>query len=385
MKKKVLVSVLVMILCCSFTLYSQATVSDLQNEKKEIENNKNETEEELNDIKVEKNEALSKISELSESIEQSEQELKKLRSQITELENSIKQLEKEIKEAEVRYNEQKLALEDRIIAQYKSGKTTYLDVLLNSTSLSNFISNYFLVGKIARIDKQLLEDINTEKETIERKKANLDEQKVDMKAKKAEAEKKDTMLKNAKAQKVNQVSKLSETEQELQKKIEEYDRQEREVENKIQEEIKAAQSANSGTSQGGNYTGGKLLWPVPSSRKVTSPFGERIHPIYHVPKMHKGIDVGGAKKGDPFIAVADGKVIRAKDRGDGYGKCVMIDHGNGLSTLYAHGSEFFVKEGEYVKAGTKVLAVGDSGLSTGVHAHFEVRVNSVPVDPMNYL
>ena len=197
---------------------------------------------------------------------------------------------------------------------------------------------------------------------------------------KAEAEKENVKLKNAKAQKNSQVQKLSEKEKSLQEQIDQHDREMQDLE----AQIRVAQSSNSNGGQAPVYTGGKLAWPVPSSHKINSYFGYRIHPVYHVNKLHAGIDIGGADWGAPFVAAEDGIVIKAEYYG-GYGNCVIIDHGGGITTLYGHGSAIYVKKGQRVTRGQNVLAIGSSGTSTGKHAHFEVRVNGTPVDPLPYL
>ena len=154
--------------------------------------------------------------------------------------------------------------------------------------------------------------------------------------------------------------------------------------NELAAKIKAAQKVNNSAGTSSVKYNGKLAWPVPSSGKITSYYGYRIHPIYHVNKLHAGIDIGGAAWGAPFVAAEDGTVILARYYG-GYGNCVIIDHGGGISTLYAHGSAIYVSEGQKVTRGQNVLAIGSSGTSTGKHAHFEVRVNGSPVDPLPYI
>jgi len=144
------------------------------------------------------------------------------------------------------------------------------------------------------------------------------------------------------------------------------------------------------------YTGGKMAWPVPGFYRITSSFGYRIHPVYNTKRFHSGIDIGSNYNGNTktsiyganFVAAQDGTVIFAglmPSLESGYGRCVIIDHGGGISTLYGHGSQILVSTGQKVKKGTPVMKVGSSGTSTGAHAHFEVRVNGSPVDPMKYL
>ncbi len=134
---------------------------------------------------------------------------------------------------------------------------------------------------------------------------------------------------------------------------------------------------------GGDYIGGEMQWPVPASTRVTSPFGYRIHPILGVKKLHTGIDIGVAS-GNTVVAANAGKVIKAAWN-NSYGYMVMVDHGGGIVTLYAHNSVLKVSTGDTVTRGQTVALSGSTGASTGPHVHFEVRVNGEYKNPMNYL
>ena len=132
------------------------------------------------------------------------------------------------------------------------------------------------------------------------------------------------------------------------------------------------------------YIGGEFAWPVPGYTRITSKYGMRTHPITGIYKLHTGVDIG-APMGANFVAANDGIVVKAGYNG-AYGNMVIIDHGGGVQTLYAHGSEILVKVGDVVKKGeTAVLKVGSTGYSTGAHAHFEVRINGETTDPLPYI
>ena len=380
--KKILSVFILIIFILSMTCYSFATsVNDLTNQKTDITNQRKDAEQKIDQLEQEKDETLSQINELSDKIADSERELENLGNQIKELEASIKTTEKELQESEEKYQKQQKMFEARVVAQYKAGKTSYLDVLLGSDSFTSFLSKYYLLGKVAKADNALLDSIEAEKQKIERTKAELEKKKSDVKTAKANQEKTNVILINAKVQKNNQVAKLSKEQADLQKQIDEYDAEMKELERlikKAEEEAKKGNGNNNFT-----YTGGQLAWPIPGYNNITSNYGMRIHPIYKVPKLHTGIDVG-APKGASFVAAEDGVVILAKYNG-GYGNCVIINHGNGITTLYGHGTSILVSNGQTVKRGQPVLTVGSTGTSTGNHAHFEVRKNGSPVDPLPYL
>ena len=167
--------------------------------------------------------------------------------------------------------------------------------------------------------------------------------------------------------KENYVAQLSQEEKEIQAKIDEYNQRFHEINSQILE------LAQQGLDT--KYIGGELAWPVPGYTRITSKYGMRTHPITGVYKLHTGVDVG-APMGASFIAANDGLVVKA-----GFNSA----YGGGISTLYAHGSEIKVQEGEYVKRNQEILKVGSTGYSTGAHAHFEVRINGVVTDPMPYI
>ena len=137
------------------------------------------------------------------------------------------------------------------------------------------------------------------------------------------------------------------------------------------------------SSNNSEYTGGSMTWPLPGYYSITSPFGNRLHPILKVYKMHTGVDIAGAGcNGKNVVATADGKVIHAGWI-SGYGNTVMIDHGGGIVTLYAHSQKLLVKKGDTVTRGQAIMLVGSTGYATGPHLHFEVRVNGKYVNPVD--
>lgn len=380
MKKKILAGLIIFSVCFNVTMFSFATsVSDLKDQQSEISDKNDELEDQKKEVTEQKNEALSKIDELTSQISSSESKINELNAKVKELEESITTKEQELEEAEKRQKEQEETLEKRLIAQYKTGKVDYWSILLNPDGFLDFFSNLHNIERIAKIDSELIDTIKNEKESIQKQKEELTAQKSEAKTAKAEAEKESVVLKNAKALKNSEVAKLSEKEKSLQEQIEQNDKEMKELE----AQIKQLQLANSNNSSF-TYTGGQLGWPVPSSHSISSTYGYRIHPIYGVNKLHTGIDIGGAAWGAPFVAAEDGIVIKAGENG-GYGLCVIIDHGKGISTLYGHGSAIYVSTGQTVKKGQTVLGIGSSGISTGKHAHFEVRVNGTPVNPLPYL
>lgn len=376
--RKILCVVLAFLIC-SFSVisYVQAEeLTDLQTQQEELQNQINNATGELEGVQEELSENLRQVQKLDEKIEASQAELSELNTKITELQTSIDEVEEKLEEAEERYKRQKEILEVRLVAMYETSDTQYLDVILSSRSISDFLSNCFLITELANYDTELLEDMKTQKDEIELAKKKLDYKREQYATIKQNQTKTAKILENTKIVRENYIAKLSDREKDIQAKIDEYNARFTEVNNEILS--LALQGIDT------QYIGGELAWPIPGYTRITSKYGMRTHPITGVYKLHTGVDVS-APTGANFVAANDGLVVKAGYNG-AYGNMVIIDHGGGVSTLYAHGSEIMVQVGQTVKRGeTVVLKVGSTGYSTGSHAHFEVRLNGVTTDPLPYI
>ena len=375
MKRRIVSVVLSIIMIFSIVLPTYAASNS--EKKSKLESQISNAKSEKAEVSEEKASVLEEIDKLNSQISEYESQISELNKKVDKLQDSIKSKEKEIKKLETEFEEKEQLLAERLVAMYEAGQTTYLDVLLSSDGIANFISNYYMAEQLAEADQEVMNSIMEQQTTIEKAKKELEEQKKEISESKKEVEAKNEKLTTAKASKQAKVNSLSSKEKKLQAQIDEYESDLASVE----AAIKNYEQQNSSSSP--QYTGGKLAWPVPGYYSITSYYGYRIHPIYGYSKLHTGIDVG-APKNAKFVAAEDGVVISASYSG-GYGNRVIISHGGGLSTLYAHGTSILVSAGQTVKRGDPVLTVGSTGLSTGNHAHFEVRVNGNYVDPLNYL
>ena len=366
-----------LILVFMLNLYSSYAINlnELQEKYNEVQNNINQANEELENVTNELTENLQQVQQLDEQILKSEQEIEQLDSNIENLQEQIKIQEEKLKTAKQDYSNQKEILENRLIAIYEAGEIQYIDVILSSTSFTNFLSNYFLISQVAQYDKDLLEIIGKEKDRIELATEKLEADKTQLVTLKKNAQKTSSILQSTKNLRQNYILKLSEEEQAIQNKIDEYNNEVNEIEAQIKQV-----TLNSISEE---YIGGDMVWPIPGYTTITSKYGMRTHPITGVYKLHTGTDIS-APIGANFVAMADGVVSKAEYNG-AYGNMVIIDHGGGIATLYAHGSEILVQVGQTVNKGDVVLKVGSTGYSTGPHAHFEIRVNGETVDPIEYL
>jgi len=347
----------------------------------------------LKALKTERDAMQGDIKDTQSQLEQGKQKVKQLESEIKTLDNRIYQTEVEINELGLQINDTKTqitealdrlnkkqaeldaqndALNMRLRSMYKNGDIGLLSVLLGSGTLTDLMTNMDMVQRIYDYDAKLLASLEDQYEVINQEKQDLLDLKAQLLELQDEAEKKKASLEAdqiAAAQKREQVQQSN---KDLEAQI---DAMKKEAD-ALSAQIKLLQSSRA-------YVGGKMLWPSQSSTRVTSPFGNRLHPILKVYKLHTGIDIG-APNGTNILAANDGTVISA-GYNNSYGYMVMLDHGGGIVTLYAHCSKLLVSKGDAVARGQVIALVGSTGMSTGPHLHFEVRINGVYKNPLEYV
>lgn len=353
----------------------EKNLDDLQIEKNNLESEIETSNTQIQFIESELTTTVAEIAEINQKIVDKQMEIQTLEAQEKDLLIYIEEAEKELEKSNERYNSQKDLLEKRLVAMYEMGETSYLDLLLNSESIMELLSNYYLIEEIAKADTELLETVEAERKYNKKLKQALETKKLVLTASRETREKHTISLENMGKIKNSRLKQLSEEEFELHQMIEEYQKQIADIET----EIRLLAIANIGE----DYVGGSMAWPVPGYTRITSSFGMRTHPITGIYKLHTGVDIG-APLGASFIAANDGIVTYA-GWNKAYGNMVIIDHGGGITTLYAHGSEILVNVGDTVYQGNPVLKVGSTGYSTGPHAHFEVRVNGEYVEPLDFI
>lgn len=378
--RKYLCMVLAFIIICTYitVVYaedSNSNLTDLQNKQQDLQNQLTESNEQLDEVQSQLSDNLQQIEKLDEKIKQSEDKISQLDTQVKELQEEISNIQSQLEVAEKNYETQKEIMEKRLVAIYEAGDTRYIDVLLKSNNLSEFLSNYYLITEITTMDQSLLDEVETQKKEIELSKEKLEKNQETLGAALQTQTKTATVLQNTKTLRENYISRLSDEEKAKQAQIDEITAQYEAVNNQILELAKQGLDTE--------YIGGVLAWPVPGYTKITSNYGMRVHPITGQYKLHTGVDIS-APIGANFVAANDGIVTKA-EYNTAYGNMVIIDHGGGISTLYAHGSEILVTVGQTVKRNEAILKVGSTGYSTGPHAHFEVRINGVVTNPIEYI
>lgn len=358
---------------------SEQRAAEAESEKAAVEQEQVAVTNEQKQLEAERDKLMAEISALAKEMEKTEGEIRVAEEQLKiteqELEDAIKQVEK-----------QDELMQKRTRLMYSNGVVSYLDVLLSANSFSDFLDRFDSLQLILKSDRDILDSYKDAQQVVEDKKAEVETQLASLEELYTEQEKEEKELLAKEDEKEKLIAQLHEKYEELEEihaELSEISEEEERNLVKIASELSKLYAEKKRISN--PYSGGKLGMPIGSGHRVTSNFGVRIHPISGVKKAHNGIDFG-APSGTSIFAAESGNVIVAKYT-SGYGNTVIIDHGNGLWTLYGHikNGGILVSEGDQVKRGDKIALVGSTGNSTGPHLHFEVRKNEVPVNPSNYL
>jgi len=369
----IIISMIVTITFSNICVYAE-NITELQEKSNQINENITETTNRLQAVQEEVSENMKQLQELDVQLAQSEEELNKINIEVSNLTSQIAENEQKLSKVQSQYDKIKNVLDARVIEMYKSDNLQFLGVLLAAKNVKELIKTYEKLILLSKYDKGLLDNAEQQIEEIQTTKKILDEKKKQVVESKQLQQRKTQVVQNSKTRREYYLSKLTKQEQELQAQIDEYNTQVTQIENEIK--ILALGSISE------DYIGGVFVWPVPGRTSLTSLYGMRVHPITGAYKLHTGIDIS-APLGTNFVAAANGVVSKATYN-TAYGNMVIIDHGGGVQTLYAHGNSILVQVGDEVKAGTPILEVGSTGYSTGPHAHFEIRINGQTVNPLDY-
>lgn len=368
--------------------------------KNELNQKIQETKDNLNEVNSQKEESQDKVNNLSSQIDSYESKINSLKSEIETKTNEVNELQKKLDELEAEREKNQSLLDERLVTLYESGEVSYLDMLLSSTDLTDFISSYYMIETLTAADKELIQNLENDKKEIADTQEKVNNSLGEIEKNKTELESVQQELSKAKNEEQTKVDKLTEQSHDLENDIEEYEKkmkeldakekaQEAALQKKYEEAKKKAEqgnssgsNSNSGSSSGGSVSSKGFIRPVKTG-KITAGM------YYSSGKYHGAVDFG-VSVGTPVYAAADGIVVTSTWGGsDSYGYYIKIKHYNGLYTLYAHGSSLVAKVGQEVKQGQLIMYSGNTGNSTGPHLHFEVRVApggyNNRVNPLNYL
>lgn len=372
----------VAMVCVISTQVYASSLDDAQQDKKAAEDNKSDAEEILAGLEKDKNDLEVWITKLDGELSEIQDKIAGLNAEKEDLQGQISDKQAELEIAKANEEKQYANMCARIQFMYENDSVDYAEVLLSAASMSDVLNQSEYASAIADYDYRMLDELIQTREEIANAEQvlQMDLQSVEtLTAQVEEEEATTTALIDEKSQKVEEYDDLIERQQKI---IDACDAEIQAAAQKIAE-IEAAANAN---GEFVPYSGGALTWPCPSSTRITSYFGYRTPDGGYVNANHKGIDIG-APAGTPAVAAASGVVIISR-YSNSAGNWVVISHGNGLYTMYMHGSKLCVTEGQYVNAGDTVLLVGSTGWSTGPHLHFGVGVggytSAYSVDPLTY-
>jgi len=374
--------------------------SSISSQKNELNQKIQETKDNLNEVNSQKEESQDKVNNLSSQIDSYESKINSLKSEIETKTNEVNELQKKLDELEAEREKNQSLLDERLVTLYESGEVSYLDMLLSSTDLTDFISSYYMIETLTAADKELIQNLENDKKEIADTQEKVNNSLGEIEKNKTELESVQQELSKAKNEEQTKVDKLTEQSHDLENDVEEYEKkmkeldakekaQEAALQKKYEEAKKKAEqgnssgsNSNSGSSSGGSVSSKGFIRPVKTG-KITAGM------YYSSGKYHGAVDFG-VSVGTPVYAAADGIVVTSTWGGsDSYGYYIKIKHYNGLYTLYAHGSSLVAKVGQEVKQGQLIMYSGNTGNSTGPHLHFEVRVApggyNNRVNPLNYL
>lgn len=405
--KKVIGILLIIVIVLQATIVLAVSKQDLTNQKNENNANIKDIEKTIEEIQAEKSTIMKEVESLINKIADYESQLDELETQISSLEAKIDQAQKDIDAKTEEYKERKELADELIVTMYEQGETTYLDVLLSSSNIVDFISKYYLISELTDYNIEFLKAIEQEKIEIENKKAELENDKKELDSAKESKKQKYNELKKAQNQKNAQVSKLTAEEKEEQKELEKFKEDQRKIEQELKR-IEEEENRNNNSSIVHTPSKSGYIFPVSGLSKAS--INNKTYPSY---AGHTGVDVNINVTGKSVVAVKDGTVeisraisgsIKNYDSNgnyvgsySSYGEYIVINHHDGTMTLYGHmkpGSRR-VSAGQKVKQGQVIGTVGNTGNCLprptpsnplrGTHLHFEVRVNGRPVNPLPYL
>lgn len=375
--QKIIVILLIAIFLLSTNISFAVTKKEIDAQKdkqSQIQKQTEEAEKKQKELEAKKSETMKQVESISHEIDVYESQIDQLETKISDANAKISEAEKKLEENKKEHEEKEDMLKQRLVAVYESGETSYLEFLLTSQSLTDFISNYYLVSEVTQMDAELLEKIEKEKQEIEKAKKEIEESKQQLTTAKAEKEGVASKLKTTKVEKDRYVEQLTEDEKQLEKEIQELKQANARIANEIKvaeekykkqlEELKNSSSSNNSSVAGSGF----FMRPVN---------GGYISAAEYYPssgKFHGGLDYA-IPSGTPVYAAADGVVMSTANLTGSYGTYVVIRHVNGLQSYYAHGTygSISVSPGQIVKKGQKIMLSGNSGNSSGPHLHFEVR------------
>lgn len=367
----------------------QQKKDDAQKQTSENNDKIDEAKEKKQELANEKSETMKTVEGLISKISDSETEIDNLQDKVQNLKDKIADKEKDIQQKQEEYTKQEELLDTRLVAMYERSETSYLDVFLTASSMTDALAKYYAASELFESDKELIQSTKEQKAQIESEKSDLENSKKELDASLTEQQAKVKELQALKSEKQSYADKLTQDEKAVQKEIEELEADNRQIEKAVKdaeakyqkqlEELQRQQNQKNNNSNSSSNSGSNSNTPSGSGYFIRPISGGTISANGYYPssgKFHGAIDYA-VSTGTPVVAAADGVVMVTADLSSSYGTHVVIRHANGTQTYYGHGTRgsICVRPGQTVKQGEKIMLSGSTGNSSGPHLHFEVRVS----------
>ena len=378
---------------------TQSEINNLKQQQEAIKKQQVQQQANIQSLRDQKADVMSQKQALDQQTALLMQEITNVEAQIELYNNLVAEKELELQDAQAKEEAQARLFRGRVREIEENGRVSWLLLLLDSKDVGDLISRMDIVGELIAYDKRVEEALIAARQEVEAAKAELEQTLAEQEAKKAELDTQKAALEAQVAEAEQLIRSLESDINAYSALYEQAEAQKQQLQNQINSKVaelvaqeqaarQAAQQQAAQTGQPVTYNpqaavgaSGTMMWPA-VGRGISSPFGYRIHPIYHTQKMHTGVDINVAY-GTPVYAADGGTVILSGWNG-GYGNCIVINHGNGITTLYGHMSSLVAGVGQSVSKGQVIGYVGSTGASTGPHLHWEVAVNGQRVNPLNY-
>lgn len=398
---------------CNVQATEESNLSEAQQEKKTLENDLQKAKELIDSLKGSKEDIQSEVEKLDKQLNEISGKVKELESQLSKKRQEIANTESALNKAKEQEKKQYRNMKKRIQFMYENGQTSYVEMLLSADSFTDFLNAVEYITQISQYDRKMLKEYQNMQVTIADTQKTLETDYASLQSLQAKVQEEKQAVAALESAKKGELNDVADDLTDAQTVAKAYEA-EIQAQNEVIAQIQAAQkraaeqqaaqqqaqaaeenqgatdaagenqnTAQNTTPSGNGQSTGTMMWPCPSSKRVTSDYGPRTSPTNGASSNHKGIDIGAAYGAD--IVAADGGTVLVATYSSSGGNYVIIDHGGGLCTVYMHASSLTVSAGQTVSKGQVIAKVGSTGISTGNHLHFGVTLNGVYVSPWGYV
>ena len=398
---------------CNVQATEESNLSEAQQEKKTLENDLQKAKELIDSLKGSKEDIQSEVEKLDKQLNEISGKVKELESQLSKKRQEIADTESALNKAKEQEKKQYRNMKKRIQFMYENGQTSYVEMLLSADSFTDFLNAVEYITQISQYDRKMLKEYQNMQVTIADTQKTLETDYASLQSLQAKVQEEKQAVAALESEKKGELNDVADDLTDAQTVAKAYEA-EIQAQNEVIAQIQAAQkraaeqqaaqqqaqaaeenqgatdaagenqnTAQNTTPSGNEQSTGSMMWPCPSSKRVTSDYGPRTSPTNGASSNHKGIDIGAAYGAD--IVAADGGTVLVATYSSSGGNYVIIDHGGGLCTVYMHASSLTVSAGQTVSKGQVIAKVGSTGISTGNHLHFGVTLNGVYVSPWGYV